>query len=68
MSIPLIFNFSPKLWQSAVQIMLKKYPTFPQGDKLRSIQLLNSEYNVTLKFKLIHQTIHRKNNSKALGN
>lgn len=47
--------------------MLEKKPGFPHVDRLRSIQLLDPEYNVLLKMKIIHQTMRRAQPQLIIG-
>ena len=67
MSVPLKGRFSPIRWQSSVHIILEKIPGFPHVDLLRSIQLLDPEYNSLLKMKIIHQTMHIPQPQLMLG-
>lgn len=67
MSIPLKGEFSPNRWRSSVHIMLQKQQGFPHVDRLRSIQLLDPEYNSLLKMKVIHKAMRRNYSNSALG-
>jgi hypothetical protein len=49
MSIPLAEGFFPERWRQAIGIMLEKIPGFPRINKLRIIQLLESDLNQVLR-------------------
>jgi hypothetical protein len=48
MSIPLAEGFCPERWRQAIDIMLEKIPGVPRINKLRIIQLLESNLNQVL--------------------
>ena len=67
LSIPLYHGFSPTSWQRSAHLMLKKDREHPHINKLRSIQILDPEYNAILKVKIIRQTMHRQSTIRSLG-
>jgi hypothetical protein len=49
MTVPLDAGFFPELWKQAVDVILKKVPGIHRSDKLRIIQLLETDLNQVLK-------------------
>lgn len=50
--LPFQYGFSPKRWQASIHVMLEKVQGQTRIYKLRIIQLLEADFNISLKIKL----------------
>ena len=67
MNIPIIGQFVPKRWKQSIHILIPKDASNNQLNKLRTIQLLEPDFNALLKIKLNKVLTYSKTSQHDLG-